>query len=93
MLEPTPYAVMSEADVAAASRTVQRTLETAPDGDPGRWADAGSGSGGTVQPLRTFITGDGRVCRDYEETLSIGGSTASYRNTACRDDDGYWVWL
>jgi surface antigen len=93
LLEPSPYDAMSEADVAAASRTVQRTLETAPDGDHVRWRDAASGNAGSVRPVRTFIAGNGRICRDYDETLSIAGATTSRRNTACRDDDGYWVWL
>jgi surface antigen len=93
LLEPPLYEAMGDADVALASRAVQRALETEPDGAVGRWADPASGHAGTVRPLRTFLTADGRVCRDYEETLAIDGRHASYRNTGCRAEDGSWSWL
>jgi surface antigen len=91
--DPPLYDAMSEADVAAASRTVQRALEAQADGAVVRWGPLASGDSGAVRPLRTFLTADGRVCRDYEETLAIGARRASHRNTACRAADGRWIWL
>jgi surface antigen len=86
------YAALGDADVRYAATTVQRSLETAPDGEARGWRNPASGYGGLVRPVTTYVSDTGQFCRRYEETLLLGGDRASYRHEACRDADGYWAW-
>ena len=90
--DPAFYATLGETDLVTAASTVQQTLEFAPDGSVRRWANPLSGHAGTVRPVATYVSEDGRFCRQYEEELRVGEGQGSYRHLACREDDGYWVW-
>lgn len=92
-LEPTLYERMTDADVAQAAQTMQDALENARNGETRPWSNAESGNAGGITPTRTFVTDAGVFCRDYRETLTIGGDSAERVNTACRNDDGKWVWV
>jgi surface antigen len=89
---PALYATLGETDLVTAASTVQQTLESAPDGSMRHWANPLSGHAGTVRPVATYVSEDGRFCRQYEEELQVGEGQGSYRHLACREDDGYWVW-
>ena len=51
-----------------------------------------SGHAGSVRPLATYVSDTGLFCRNYEETLDLGGEAASFRHDACRGADGHWAW-
>ena len=94
-LQPSPYARLSEEDVALAAAALQRTLETVPDGEARGWRNAQSGSVGRITPTRTYLSDGGYFCREYREELTTAGgeATGTFDNRACRDDGGRWVWL
>lgn len=55
------------------------------------WRNPRSGSAGSVMPVRTYRTGQGRHCREFETTLSVAGEDARRAiRRACREDDGTW---
>lgn len=87
------YDQLTEQDVTLAADNMQRSLETLPDGSTGRWTNAGSGHSGAITPTGTYLSDSGHFCRDYQEDLSLGGKSAQFRHTACRDDKAGWVWL
>jgi surface antigen len=87
------YERLTDQDVALAADNLQESLETAPDGATRRWSNAESGHQGAITPTRTYLSANGRYCRDYREDLVIGDQAAGLHHTACRDDDAGWIWL
>jgi surface antigen len=91
--DPVLYQSLRESDVAVASRLMQSTLENTPDGVTRRWSNAETGHEGAITPTRTYLSTEGRFCREYREELALGDQTGFYFHTACRSDDERWVWL
>ena len=81
---------LDRADQLYAERTAQKALETAPSGTTSNWANPDSGHAGSVTPSSAYRTADGRVCREYQTTVTIGGRTEQAYGTACRAADGSW---
>jgi surface antigen len=90
--DPNLYSKLGDGDVRRAAATLQASLETARDGERLGWRNASSGHAGSVRPLVTYVSESGEFCRRYEETLALGAEAASYRQDACRGEDGYWAW-
>ena len=73
-----------------AQQTTQTALETNQAGQTSSWRNPDSGHGGSVTPTRTYRTAQGNNCREYEQTVNIGGKTQTAYGRACRDADGTW---
>lgn len=80
---------LDKADQAALNNSTQRALETAPSGQPVAWHNPDSGHGGSVIPSRSYEI-DGTPCREFTQTVKIGGKTEQAHGTACRQPDGSW---
>jgi surface antigen len=80
---------LDRADRLAMQQTTQTTLETAPTGQAAQWRNPDTGNYGTVTPLRT-TEANGNVCREYQQTITVGGQTQEGYGTACRQPDGSW---
>lgn len=80
---------LDRADRLAAQQTTQTTLETGRTGQATQWQNPDTGNYGTVTPLRTTET-NGAVCREYQQTITVGGQTQEGYGTACRQADGSW---
>ena len=52
--------------------------------------DPDSGNTGAVTPVRTYQTSTGQYCREYTQTITIGGEKHKSYGTACRESDGSW---
>ena len=81
---------LDRADRVAMQQTVQQSLETAPMGTTSSWQNPDSGNSGTVTPSNTFQRGDGTYCREFSQTVTVGGRTEDAYGTACRQPDGSW---
>ena len=81
---------LDRADKVAMGQTVQQSLETAPMGTTSSWQNPDSGNSGTVTPANTFQRSDGAYCREFSQTISVGGRTEEAYGTACRQPDGSW---
>ena len=91
--DPELYQALGQTDVRMASRLVQTTLDTTPDGATRSWVNEQTGNRGAITPTRTYLTGNGHICRDYREELSVGEKSGRYLHTACRDpDEARWIW-
>lgn len=86
------YDLMTDGDVALAAAVMQQALETKSDGDLLAWNNSESGNSGEIMPTMTFMTDLGIYCREYRETVTIGGAAGEAVNTGCRQDNGAWVW-
>ena len=69
---------------------VGQILEHAPDRERIVWSDHDTNARYTVEPGRTYQQNDGRYCREYTTTATIGGRAEQIYGTACRQSDGSW---
>ncbi len=81
---------LDQADAAYANRTAQRAFETAPTGQAVAWRNPDSGNSGTVVPQAAYQTADGTYCREYQQTIVVGGQSQNAYGKACRQPDGTW---
>ena len=81
---------LDEADQLAMQHATQDTLETAPAGATNSWHNPDSGNSGTVTPTQTYQRNDGAYCREFTQTVTVGGRTEEAYGTACRQPDGSW---
>jgi surface antigen len=81
---------LDAADRAQAQAAAARALESVPSGQSVTWQNPDSGHTGTVTPVRTYQTATGQYCREYQQTIIIGGEKHQSYGTACRQPDGTW---
>jgi surface antigen len=91
--DPALYQSLADSDVHLASRTMQGTLESAPDGSTRSWVNEQTGHRGSLTPTRTYVSGSGSFCREYREELVVGEQSGCFYHAACRDENARWVWL
>jgi surface antigen len=72
------------------AQTVSRSLETAPSGTTATWVNPDNGIQGTVTPVRTYQSSAGTYCREFQQTIIVGGQPQQGVGTACRQPDGSW---
>lgn len=81
---------MDAADRRESERAAQRAFETAPSGQATAWNNPDSGNRGSITPTRTFQTNNGQYCREFQQTVVIGGQEEQAHGTACREPNGSW---
>jgi surface antigen len=81
--------MLDERDKRMAAESQNRALETTPSGQSVAWNNPDSGHSGSVTPIRTYQSG-GTYCREYQQTVTIGGKQEQSYGTACRQPDGSW---
>lgn len=64
-------------------------LEHAPPNQPITWQDPGRGEYQVI-PSPAYQDQQGRYCREYQTTATIGGQPQQAYGTACRQPDGSW---
>jgi len=81
--------LLDERDKRMAAESQKRALETIPAGQSVAWNNPDSGHSGSVTPIRTYQS-SGTYCREYQQTVTIGGKQEQSYGTACRQPDGSW---
>ncbi len=81
---------LDRADRTYMAQTTQQTLETAPSGQSVGWRNPDNGNYGTVVPQAAYQNAGGQYCREYQQTVTVGGQTERAFGTACRQPDGSW---
>ena len=77
-------------DLARAQRAAITAFESTPAGQTTIWRNPDNGHWGTLTPSRTYRDASGRYCRDYRQTVTIGGQENQRNGSACREPDGVW---
>ena len=54
------------------------------------WNNASTGNSGTVTPVRDGTSTSGLYCREFQQTITVSGTTETAYGTACREPDGTW---
>ena len=78
------------ADRLPIERSTQNALENNKTNQVSEWRNPDSGNVGTVVPVRTYQTTAGQYCREYQQSVTVGGETQSGYGRACRQPDGSW---
>jgi surface antigen len=73
-----------------AAEAAQRAFEQNRTGQSTAWKNPDSGNSGSVTPTRTYQLANGQYCREYNQTILIGGQQHQAYGTACRQPDGSW---
>ena len=81
---------LDRVDRLFARRAVSHGLEHKASGQSTSWSNPDSGNRGTITPVRTYREMSGRYCREYQQTVTVGGRTEQAYGTACRQPDGSW---
>lgn len=81
---------LDRADMSYYHQTSQRALETAQPGQALPWSNPQTGNSGTVTPQNYYQNTAGQYCREYNQTITVGGRTENGFGTACRQPDGSW---
>ena len=81
---------LDRADRMYMQKTTQQSLEAVPSGSTSTWKNPDSGNSGSITPQRTYQKTEGTYCREYQQTISVGGRTEEAYGTACRQPDGTW---
>jgi len=64
--------------------------QSAPLGETISWNNPESGNSGTVTPTRDGSTPSGEYCREYQQTIYVGGQQETGYGIACQRPDGTW---
>jgi surface antigen len=74
-----------------ADRTcVGQALEHAPDGETIVWNGRDEQANYQVTPVATYEDNEGRYCREYQTTATVGAREQAAYGIACRQPDGSW---
>jgi surface antigen len=80
---------MDESDRLRANQALAHA-QGAPVGQTIAWNNPENGHHGTVTAVRDGTSSSGEYCREFQQTVSIGGKTEDAYGTACRQPDGSW---
>ena len=80
---------LDRADRTHMANSSQTALERTPSGQTTAWRNPDSGTSGTFTPTRTYQD-QGRDCREYQQTIVVGGKNETAIGRACRNADGTW---
>lgn len=81
---------LDKVDRMQEQRTAAQALETYPSGQTASWQNPDSGNSGSFTPVRTYQRADGQYCREFQQTIVVGGKQERGYGTACRQPDGSW---
>lgn len=85
------YAVeLGASDQRRAREAIHTALEWLPVGRMKIWRNPDNGHWGTVMATRTYQDAKGLWCREYRQTVTLGGLENQDTGAACRGADGVW---
>jgi len=80
---------MDRADQMAAEQAYEQA-QTAPINRAIEWQNPDNGHYGAVTPVREGTSSAGEYCREFQQTVTIGGRQESAYGVACQQPDGSW---
>jgi surface antigen len=84
--------MMDEVDLQLLADAHNQSLENTRQGTVTEWRNPDTGHAGTVVPTSTFADplDANNFCREFQQTVTIGGQQQQAFGTACRMPDGTW---
>lgn len=62
----------------------------APVGQTITWNNPNTGNSGSYTTTKTGTTASGLACREFQQTITVGGKREQAYGTACKQPDGAW---
>jgi surface antigen len=81
---------LDDRDKQLATQAATQAFNDNHSGQTSVWNNPENGHSGTVTPTRTFQQ-NGQYCREYKQSISVGGEPQTAYGTACRQVDGTWA--
>jgi surface antigen len=82
--------LVDDEDRKRAASAEQRAY-TAPIGQQITWNDPSNGHAGTITPVKEgYNNTTGAYCREFQQTITVGGQEKQGYGTACQQPDGTW---
>lgn len=81
--------MVDEGDRRAAARAEQRAY-AAPIGQQITWNNPQNGNSGVIVPVRDGYDQGGAYCREFQQTITVGGQKQQGFGKACQQPDGSW---
>lgn len=83
-------ASLDRADMTYYNQAQQQALETSQPGQTLPWNNPQSGNSGSFTPSNYYQNQSGQYCREFNQTVNVGGKMEKAYGTACRQPDGSW---
>lgn len=80
---------LDKADMAYMQQANQQA-HSAPVGEAITWNNPESGNSGSITTVRDGEDTAGRYCREYQQTIYVGGQQETGYGVACQQPDGSW---
>ena len=81
---------LDQTDRLTMQQSAQAGLERNRTDESSTWVNPDTGHSGTITPTKTYQTAQNSYCREYVQTVVIGGEESQAYGTACREADGNW---
>ena len=81
---------LDRSDRLAMERNAQYSLEHTRTNATTSWQNPDTGNSGSLTPVETYKTQEGKYCREYVQKVVIAGEEQQAYGTACRQPDGSW---
>ena len=81
---------LDDRDKRMAAEAATRAFEQNRTGQASVWQNPDSGNSGSITPTKTYQLANGHYCREYKQTIMVGGEQHQAYGTACREADGTW---
>jgi surface antigen len=81
---------LDDRDKRMAAEAATQAFEQNRTGQASAWQNPDSGNSGTITPTKTYQLANGQYCREYNQTITVGGEKHQAYGTACRQPDGTW---
>lgn len=80
---------VDDADKRRAAVAEQRAY-SAPIGQEITWNNPQNGNSGVITPVRDGYAASGAYCREFQQTITVGGQRQQGYGKACQQPDGSW---
>ena len=81
---------LDDRDKQQHSQASYDALQTQQAGGQTSWQNPDTGNSGSTRVLNVYRTSDGRLCKDFQQTINAGGQSETANGTACQEPDGTW---
>ena len=68
----------------------ERRAYSAPIGQQITWNNPQTGNSGVIVPVRDGYANDGAYCREFQQSIIVGGQKQQAYGKACQQPDGSW---
>lgn len=72
------------------AQSAEQRAYAAPVGQQITWNNPQNGNSGTITPVRDGYAQNGSYCREFQQTITIGGQQQQGYGKACQQPDGSW---